>query len=139
MRNASVIANTSGTVARLPAPRTALGKGGFGEVWKCEAPGGIHKAVKFVRNKSNGLNPDGANAQLELQLLEYVRSVRYPPFSCRWDRIEVIDGVLIVVMELAGRKFIRSVLRHYQSIGHAGVPREAASGPTRARRRKFSI
>src|SRR5438552_17904784 len=25
-----------------------LGNGGFGEVWKCEAPGGLVKAIKFV-------------------------------------------------------------------------------------------
>ena len=25
-----------------------IGGGGFGEVWKCEAPGGLHKAIKFV-------------------------------------------------------------------------------------------
>ena len=25
-----------------------LGSGGFGEAWSCEAPGGIHKAIKFV-------------------------------------------------------------------------------------------
>src|SRR5947209_274218 len=25
-----------------------LGGGGFGEVWKCEAPGGLFKAIKFV-------------------------------------------------------------------------------------------
>jgi hypothetical protein len=30
---------------RLIAP---LGMGGFGEVWKCVAPGGLHKAIKFV-------------------------------------------------------------------------------------------
>ena len=27
-----------------------LGSGGFGEVWKCEAPGGLFKAIKFVFN-----------------------------------------------------------------------------------------
>src|SRR5207244_4319627 len=30
-----------------------LGTGGFGEVWKCEAPGGIHKAIKFVFGNLN--------------------------------------------------------------------------------------
>ena len=29
-----------------------LGKGGFGEVWKCEAPGGLYKAIKFVHGAS---------------------------------------------------------------------------------------
>src|SRR6185437_14686490 len=28
-----------------------LGRGGFGEVWKCEAPGSLFKAVKFVSNQ----------------------------------------------------------------------------------------
>ena len=32
----------------------ALGKGGFGEVWKCEAPGGLIKAIKFVWGSENG-------------------------------------------------------------------------------------
>ncbi len=100
-----------------------VGKGGFGEVWKCEAPGGLHKAVKFVRNKSDGLNPDGADAQLELQALEYVRSVRHP-FLLSMDRIEVIDDVLIVVMELADESLFDQ-LRHYQSVGQVGIPRES--------------
>ena len=28
-----------------------LGGGGFGEVWKCEAPGGLIKAIKFVHGR----------------------------------------------------------------------------------------
>ena len=28
-----------------------LGAGGFGEVWKAEAPGGLLKAIKFVSPK----------------------------------------------------------------------------------------
>ena len=30
-----------------------LGSGGFGEVWKCEAPGGLFKAIKFVYGNLN--------------------------------------------------------------------------------------
>ena len=40
-----------------------LGKGGFGEVWKCEAPGGLFKAVKIVRNKLDALDAEGTDAQ----------------------------------------------------------------------------
>ena len=35
----------------------ALGSGGFGEVWTCEAPGGLLKAVKFVRGESDDIYP----------------------------------------------------------------------------------
>ena len=98
-----------------------LGKGGFGEVWKCEAPGGLTKAVKLVRNKADGLDGEGADAQLELQALEIVRSVRHP-FLLSMDRIEVVDGVLVVVMELADES-LYDQLRHYQSVGQAGIPR----------------
>ena len=28
-----------------------LGSGGFGEVWKAEAPGGLFKAIKFVQRE----------------------------------------------------------------------------------------
>ena len=100
-----------------------LGKGGFGEVWKCEAPGGLYKAVKLVRNKADGLDAEGIDAELERQALEYVRSVRHP-FLLSMDRIEVIDGVLVVVMELADES-LYDQLRHYRSVGQAGVPRGA--------------
>ena len=31
-----------------------LGSGGFGEVWKCDVPGGIYKAIKFVFGNLQG-------------------------------------------------------------------------------------
>src|SRR5437899_1186027 len=98
-----------------------LGKGGFGEVWKCEAPGGLVKAVKIVRNKPDHLDAEGADARLEFQALEYVRSVRHP-FLLSMDRIEIVDDVLVVVMELADES-LYDQLRRCQSVGRPGVPR----------------
>ena len=43
-----------------------LGSGGFGEVWKCEAPGGLFKAIKFVCGNADGLDTDGLAAEQEL-------------------------------------------------------------------------
>jgi serine/threonine protein kinase len=37
-----------------------IGTGGFGEVWKCVAPGGIHKAIKFVYGNLHALDGDDA-------------------------------------------------------------------------------
>ncbi len=104
-----------------------LGKGGFGEVWKCEAPGGLFKAVKIVRNKPNALDGEGADAQAELQALEIVRSVRHP-YLLSMDRIEIVDGVLVVVMELADES-LYDQLRHYQAVGQAGVPARRSARP----------
>ena len=44
-----------------------LGSGGFGEAWKCEAPGGLFKAIKFVFGNLNSLDVDGARAEQELK------------------------------------------------------------------------
>src|SRR4051794_30785463 len=79
-----------------------LGSGGFGEVWKCEAPGGIFKAIKFVYGNLNSLDCDGARAEQELKALHRVKEVRHP-FICSMDRIEIVEGELVIVMELAER------------------------------------
>jgi serine/threonine protein kinase len=42
-----------------------IGSGGFGEVWKCEAPGGIHKAIKFVYGDIESNGDEGALAERE--------------------------------------------------------------------------
>src|SRR5438309_2362771 len=54
-----------------------LGTGGFGEVWKCEAPGGLCKAIKFVYGNLNSLDMDGARAEQELQALRCIKDVRH--------------------------------------------------------------
>jgi len=52
---------------RLIAP---LGRGGFGEVWKCEAPGGLFKAIKFVYGNLNGLDNNSGHAEEEHRRLD---------------------------------------------------------------------
>jgi serine/threonine protein kinase len=91
-----------------------LGKGGFGEVWKCEAPGGLVKAIKFVPGEVPG-------AADELRALQQIRSIRHP-FLLSIERIEVSDGNLIIVMELADRN-LEDVQRAHRAEGRAGIPR----------------
>src|SRR6266849_4168565 len=79
-----------------------LGSGGFGEVWKCEAPGGLHMAIKFVFGSLNTLDADGARAEQEFKALERIKEVRHP-FVLSTERIEVIVGELVIVMELADK------------------------------------
>src|SRR5438067_9286666 len=58
-----------------------LGQGGFGEVWKCEAPGGLPKAVKFVRGAGDAVDLRGGGeggAAQELRALQHLKTIRHP-------------------------------------------------------------
>src|SRR5262245_41943874 len=99
-----------------------LGSGGFGEAWKCEAPGGIYKAIKFVFGNLNSLDVDGARAEQELKALNRVKEVRHP-FVLSMDRIEAVNGELIIVMELAD-KSLHDAFEEAQSAGLVGIPRD---------------
>ncbi len=98
-----------------------LGQGGFGEVWKCEAPGGLQKAIKFVTSSNDTLHNDASGAEQELRALQHVKTIRHP-FLLSMDRVEVHDGELMIVMELADRN-LQEVLEQYQAAGKAGIPR----------------
>src|SRR6185436_17933829 len=98
-----------------------LGSGGFGEVWKCEAPGGIFKAIKFVHGDLNSLDgPTQANE--ELQAIQHVKDVRHP-FLLSIDRVESLDGELMIVTELADNN-LHELLNDCQQRGLPGIPRE---------------
>lgn len=103
-----------------------IGTGGFGEVWKCVAPGGIHKAIKFVYGNLHALDGDDARAVQEMKALERVKQVRHP-FVCQIDRIEDIGGELVIVMELADRN-LHECLVEYQEAGRPGIPRDMLLG-----------
>src|SRR6267378_2129621 len=75
-----------------------LGQGGFGEVWKCEAPGGLIKAIKAV----NGNDGNHELAHQELEAFNLVKAIRHP-FILSLERVELIDGVLLIIMELADK------------------------------------
>lgn len=99
-----------------------LGRGGFGEVWKCEAPGGIQKAIKFIRG--NCINPTANQMQAaqEYRALKRVVGIRHP-FILQMDRIEEINGELMIVMELADRT-LHELLESYRQSGYSGIPRD---------------
>jgi serine/threonine protein kinase len=99
-----------------------LGRGGFGEVWKCEAPGGIHKAIKFVYGDLDTAGEDGKPAEQEFKALARVKQVRHP-FILSLERFDVIEGQLVIVMELADRN-LWDRFRDCRNQGMPGIPRE---------------
>jgi serine/threonine protein kinase len=99
-----------------------LGQGGFGEVWKAEAPGGLLKAVKILHGNVQDSVEGPNQIQQELKALNRVRTVRHP-YVLSLERFEIIEGRLVIVMELADR----SLWDRYQECrtrGWPGIPRD---------------
>ncbi len=103
-----------------------LGNGGFGEVWKCEAPGGIYKAIKFVYGNLHALDVEGVRAEQELSALERVKNIRHP-FLLSIERVEDIKGELVIVMELAD-KDLHDVFVENRQKGLVGIERNELLG-----------
>lgn len=99
-----------------------LGRGGFGEVWKVEAPGGLHKAVKFVFGDLEAMDEDSRPAEQEAKALERVKNIRHP-YILSLEQFRVIDGQLIIVMELADRN-LWDRFRECRGQGLQGIPRD---------------
>ena len=93
-----------------------IGAGGYGEVWRAEAPGGLTKAIKFIYGQHHE-----KRAANELRALERVRAVRHP-FLLSLERIEVVDGRLLVVTELADGS-VKDRFDMCRLEGLAGIPR----------------
>ena len=97
--------------------QSRIGEGGFGEVWRATAPGGLPKAVKIVF----GFH-DEKLAQNELRALNKVREIRHP-FLLSLERIDVVDGKLVVISELAD-KSLKQRFRECIKSDLSGIPRE---------------
>src|SRR5947209_5672482 len=98
-----------------------LGSGGFGEVWKCEAPGGLHKAIKFVPAATSSLLDGPCRSHEELRAIQRIKDFRHP-FLLSMERVEVVDGDLVIVMELAD-KSLDDLLQESLAAGLPGLPR----------------
>ena len=69
-----------------------LGGGGYGEVWKAEAPGGLLKAIKFVYGDLEAAGgDDGPRAEQELKALNRIKTVRHP-YILSLERYDIIYG-----------------------------------------------
>jgi serine/threonine protein kinase len=100
-----------------------LGHGGFGEVWKCEVSGGLHKAIKFV---SGGPGRDAALLRQEYEAIQQVKAIRHPYLLCL-ERVELIDDELILIMGLADQN-LADRFHECTAAGLPGIPRAELLG-----------
>lgn len=98
-------------------PTERIGAGGYGEVWKSSAPGGLLKAIKFVYGFLDDVRAAG-----ELKSLNRIRDVRHP-FLLSLERIEIIDGQLVIITELADA-CLKDRFEECRKAELPGVPRE---------------
>jgi len=98
-----------------------LGVGGYGEVWRASAPGGLTKAVKFVFGQYNE-----KRASNELRALDKVLEVRHP-FLLSLERIEVLEDRLVIITEVAD-KSLKDRFDECLVGGKQGIPREEILG-----------
>lgn len=110
---------TTRTQEPIPGYRVVqrIGAGGYGEVWAAQAPGDLKKAIKFVY----GLL-DEDRAARELKALSRIKGVRHP-FLLSLERIEVVDGQLLIVTELADCS-LKDRYEECRKQGLPGIPRD---------------
>jgi len=103
-----------------------LGGGGFGEVWKAEAPGGLLKAMKFVYGELSNLSAlnedENSRANQEKTSLERIKKVRHS-YILSVERIDEIEDQLVITTELADRT-TWDRFRECRQQGLPGIPRE---------------
>lgn len=94
-----------------------IGSGGYAEVWRARAPGGLDKAVKLVFGCY-----DEHLASQEMKAMERIKDVRHP-FVLSLERFEVIDGRLLILTELADLS-LEQRAQQCRTQGLSGIPRD---------------
>lgn len=102
-------------IPREPIPGYQLlehiGRGGYGEVWKTLAPGGVSKAIKLI------YGGDPSRMATELRALNRIKDVRHP-FLLSIERIEQSGEMLAIVTELGDK----NLQQHFQDCLSRGLP-----------------
>ncbi len=99
-----------------------IGGGGFGEVWKAEAPGGLHKAIKIIHGDLRSIDVDGArHAEQELRALKRLQGIRHP-YLLSLERYDVVEGRVLIVTELADCN-LWDRFREMRTQQRPGIPR----------------
>jgi serine/threonine protein kinase len=92
-----------------------IGKGGFGEVWLAEAPGGVEVAIKVIARPL-----DAEAGKRELAALELIKKLRHP-YLLSTHQYWAEEDRLYIVMELAD-KSLRERLKECRTQGQPGIP-----------------
>ncbi|MBL8797267.1 MAG: protein kinase [Planctomycetia bacterium] len=98
-----------------------LGAGGFGEVWKAQAPGGFDIALKFVNVAAQGKAGKRQAGDTELRALEIIKNIHHPNLLTTFGAWQT-PQYLIIAMELADGSLWDRFCQ-YQEQDQPGIPR----------------